>query len=719
MKLPEDVKVILDKLYQEGYEGYVVGGCVRDTLLGKKPKDWDICTNAKPNDILRVFKGYPIIPTGLKHGTVTVMVHNVGYEITTYRIDGEYSDGRHPDSVTFTSNLAEDLARRDFTINAMAYSEIEGIVDLYGGVKDLQKGLIRCVGKPLDRFDEDALRIMRAMRFASVLNFYIDEKTSNAMFTLYKNLDKIAKERINVELSKLLLGKGRYRIMKKYTDILSYVIPEIKPMIGFEQNSIWHNSDVWGHTLKVVKYVDNNDLNTSLAALLHDIGKPDTYTEVEGVGHFYGHYKRSVEIAENVLKELKFSNDIIDEVLKLIEYHDLEVGLNNKFIRRMMNKLSEPTLRKLIVLKHADILGQSQYQRTNRLQELKDFEELLNNFKTEEECFSLKQLQLNGKDLISLGYKPSKDMGIILNRVLEKVVEEELPNEKEELIKFVKGAFPVGNGNLREIAQDTIEISKTGSFVLGNRLVKLDTENKTKLFTDNDFENVYNVVRKNNVKNKTVSFEIRNEGTVDAVFRLGNKVGNLGILNFASAHHPGGGFENGAVAQEECLAYCSDLYVKQISGDGQKYYEINAENHTPLYTDTMFMSNVTFFRDSKYNKVVNPITCNVLTVPAVNMGVSLRQGIDYKKANAVMKNRMRKLLYLFAYYNCDTIVLGAFGCGVFGNKAEDVAQFWRELLVEENLAVYFKKIVFSIYDRPNSKSNCDIFKTVLGETAKK
>ena len=714
MKLPNDVKLILEKLSNSGYEGYVVGGCVRDTLLGKPPKDWDVCTNAKPDEIMQVFKGFEIIPTGLKHGTVTVVINKEGYEITTYRVDGDYSDGRHPDNVSFTTSLAEDLARRDFTINAMAYSEIEGIVDLYGGVKDLKKGIIKCVGKATDRFSEDALRIMRAMRFASVLNFDIEEKTSEAMLSLYQNLENVSKERINVELSKLLLGEGRYKILRKYTDIVAFIIPEIKPMIGFEQNSIWHDYDVWEHTLRVVKNVDNKDLNTLLAALLHDIGKPETYSEVDGVGHFYGHFKRSAELSESILRDLKFSNDIIEEVSLLSEYHDLDISLTNKFIRRVLNKLGESTFRKLLVLKRADIFGQSKYKREERLQELDSLLSMLNEFKMDEECFSLKHLKINGKDLISLGYKPGKKMGEILNRVFEKVVEEELPNEKEELLNYVKGAFPVMNGDLRQIAQETIEVSKQGSYNVGNRVIKFKTENKTKLFTDDNFEEVIKTVREKS-KNSKVAFEIKNEGTVDAVFRLKNVADSLGILNFASAHNPGGGFENGAVAQEECLAYCSDLYVKQIGGAGAEYYDINANNRTPLYTDTMFMSNVSFFRNSDYNFVGFPVTCNVLTVPAVNMGVALRQGISEDDANKVMKNRMRKLLYLFAYYDCKTIVLGAFGCGVFGNKAEDVARFWKELLIDESLAVYFDKVVFSIYDRPGRISNCEIFQRELGK----
>lgn len=438
MRLPLDVKYILNELNKNGFEAYVVGGCVRDSLLGKEPKDWDICTNALPEQTQKIFSAYNVILTGLQHGTITVMLNNVGYEITTYRIDGDYSDGRHPDSVKFTKNLELDLSRRDFTINAMAFSESEGIVDLYNGISDLKKGIIRCVGTPTERFSEDALRIMRAMRFASVLNFKIEDKTSKAMKELYQNLDKVSKERINVELSKLLLGKGSKKILEKYDYIIGYIIPEVQSMIGFEQNNPNHCYDVWKHTVEVVNNIKENDLPLKLAGLFHDIGKPLVYTETNGVGHFYGHAKKSGELTEEILKNLKYSNEIIDEVLLLVKYHDVDIALTNSFIRRMLNKLGENDFRKLFSLRRADILGQSMYKRREKLLELDRLEEMFNNFKIEEECFSLKQLELNGKDLISMGIKPGPQMGNILNVLLEKVINEELENNKEVLKIYVK-----------------------------------------------------------------------------------------------------------------------------------------------------------------------------------------------------------------------------------------------------------------------------------------
>lgn len=438
MNLPKDVQFILNTLNNKGFESYVVGGCVRDSLLGKRPKDWDICTNAKPEETMNVFKEFNIIPTGLQHGTITVILNNEGYEITTYRVDGEYSDGRHPDSVVFTPDLIEDLARRDFTINAMAYSEKEGIVDIYNGISDLKQGVIKCVGKATERFEEDALRIMRAMRFASVLNFEIEEKTKLAMFQLYKNLNRIAKERINVEFSKLLLGVGNVKILKEYSTIISYVIPDIKSMIGFNQHNPYHIYDVWEHTLEVIKNINNKDLNTLLAAFFHDIGKPKTFVlDYENIGHFYGHADVSVSICEKVLKDLKYSNENIEEVLKLVKYHDCVLSVSKKFVRRMLNKMDKDTFFKLLVLKRADNLGQSLKDRDIKLKEISEVEELLKNFDFEKECFSFKSLRLNGNDLIVMGYKPGKEMGIILNKLLNLVIEGELENTFEKLKEYV------------------------------------------------------------------------------------------------------------------------------------------------------------------------------------------------------------------------------------------------------------------------------------------
>ena len=441
MRLPEDVKFIFDTLHKNGLEGYVVGGCVRDTLLGKEPKDWDVCTNAKPEKVMSVFEGFNIIPTGLQHGTVTVVINHIGYEITTYRVDGDYSDGRHPDSVSFTSSLAEDLSRRDFTVNALAYNEIEGIVDIFGGIEDLRRKRIKCVGKAVDRFNEDALRILRALRFSSVLDFDIDIETKKAIFEVYKNLDKIAKERINAEFSKLILGINNVKILREYEKVIFYIIPELKKLKGFEQNNPYHTFDVWVHSLKTLSEIKEKDLELRLAALFHDIAKPNCYSiDEKGVGHFYEHPEISSEITENIMKYLKFSNEEISVVTTLIKNHDNQLSPTKKCLRKILNKMEMPLLLRLLELKKADIKAQNP-KYIDRLKDIEDFEEVIENFSVEEECFSLKHLKVNGNDLISMGIKPGKQMGEILNNLLSLVVDEQLVNERNELLKYIKNNY--------------------------------------------------------------------------------------------------------------------------------------------------------------------------------------------------------------------------------------------------------------------------------------
>lgn len=438
MNLPMDVKFILDKLHSSGLEGYVVGGCVRDTLLGKEPKDWDICTNAKPEKVMSVFEGFNIIPTGLQHGTVTVVINHIGYEITTYRVDGDYSDGRHPDSVSFTSSLVEDLSRRDFTVNALAYNEVEGIVDIFGGIDDLRRKRIKCVGKAVDRFNEDALRILRALRFSSVLGFDIDIETKKAIFEVYKNLDKIAKERINAEFSKLILGVNNVKILREYEKIIFYIIPELRKLKGFEQNNPYHTFDVWVHSLKTLYEIKEKDLELRLSALFHDIAKPICYSvDEKGIGHFYEHPEKSAEITEKIMKDLKFSNEEIYNVITLIKNHDNQLSSTKKCLRKILNKMEMPLLLRLLELKKADIKAQNP-KYISRLNEIKDFEKVIENFSVEDECFSLKHLKVNGNDLISMGIKPGKQMGEILNNLLSLVVEEQLVNERDELLKYIQ-----------------------------------------------------------------------------------------------------------------------------------------------------------------------------------------------------------------------------------------------------------------------------------------
>ena len=441
VRLPEDVKFILDTLHKNGLEGYVVGGCVRDTLLGKEPKDWDVCTNAKPEKVMSVFEGFNIIPTGLQHGTVTVVINHIGYEITTYRVDGDYSDGRHPDSVSFTSSLAEDLSRRDFTVNALAYNEVEGIVDIFGGIEDLRRKRIKCVGKAVDRFNEDALRILRALRFSSVLDFDIDIETKKAIFEVYKNLDKIAKERINAEFSKLILGVNNVKILREYEKVIFYIIPELKKLKGFEQNNPYHTFDVWVHSLKTLYEIKEKDLELRLAALFHDIAKPDCYSiDEKGIGHFYEHPEKSSEITENIMKDLKFSNEEISVVTTLIKNHDNQLSNTKKCLRKILNKMEMSLLLRLLELKKADIKAQNP-KYIDRLSDIEKFEKVIDNFSVEDECFSLKHLKVNGNDLISMGIKPGKQMGEILNNLLSLVVDEQLLNERDELLKYIQNNY--------------------------------------------------------------------------------------------------------------------------------------------------------------------------------------------------------------------------------------------------------------------------------------
>lgn len=435
MKIDMGAVEIISELNKAGFDGFVVGGCVRDSLLGKEPKDWDICTNALPEQVIEVFKEYKILPTGIKHGTVTIMVCDEGFEVTTYRIDGEYSDGRHPDEVKFTGELIEDLSRRDFNINAMAYSEKDGVVDYFGGKKDLENRLIKCVGSPYARFNEDSLRILRALRFASVMDFRIEEETAKAIYIFKDNLKNVSIERVNVEISKMLTGKGVSIILHEFKDVIFEIIPELKEIYGFKQNNPYHKHDVWCHTVEVVKEVEDDKI-LRISALLHDIGKPSSYTEIEGGGHFYGHPDKSVEISEIILKRLRYSNEEIEEALTLIKYHDVQFINTKKFIKRMLNKMGEEKFRKLLKLREADIRGQQGVVRDrNDINIIYGIENTLNGMKIEDECFKLSHLAINGNDLINMGYKPSKELGETLNNLLEMVLDEEVENIKEELLK--------------------------------------------------------------------------------------------------------------------------------------------------------------------------------------------------------------------------------------------------------------------------------------------
>jgi tRNA nucleotidyltransferase (CCA-adding enzyme) len=440
LKLPEAARYIINILEANGYEAYAVGGCVRDSLLGKQPKDWDICTSALPEQTMECFKQHHIIETGLQHGTITLMLSHQPYEITTYRIDGVYSDNRRPDTVAFTGSLKDDLSRRDFTINAMAYNPKSGVADYFGGQKDLQSGIIRCVGEADKRFGEDALRIMRALRFASVLGFSIEEDTSCSIFRNMKLLQNIAVERIASELTKLITGGGAFDILVKYTDIIAEFIPEISPMAGFEQNNPHHCNDVLRHTLKSVAYAPS-DIVLRLIMLFHDIGKPKCYTEDEGIGHFYGHPQISSDMARGILGRLKFDNNTIDRVTMLILYHDADLQPRRKHIKRWLHKMGEDMFRQLVEVKRADAKAQAAAFRQMKLVVLDEVSVILDEIIAQQQCFSLKDLAVNGRDLLEAGVPQGVQVGVILNRLMDMVIEEQIPNDRAELLAAVQELF--------------------------------------------------------------------------------------------------------------------------------------------------------------------------------------------------------------------------------------------------------------------------------------
>ena len=440
ISLPKDVEYIINTLQRAGYEAYAVGGCVRDTILNREPDDWDITTSAKPMEIKRLF---PVtIDTGIQHGTVTVLKNHVGYEVTTYRIDGEYADNRHPKEVIFTANLKEDLLRRDFTINAMAYNHEKGIIDEYGGLDDIRDGIIRCVGNPYDRFSEDALRIMRAVRFSAQLGYRIEEETSKAIIKLSPNLASISAERINTELTKLLLSPNPDYLRDAYRlGITGVVLPELDRCMECEQVNPHHCYSVGEHTLHSLKIVPDDKV-LRYTMLFHDFGKPDTQSVGEdGRMHFYGHPAVSERMASDIMHRLKFDNDTMNAVKLLCKNHDLEITEDNKHVRRAMNKLGTDNFGKLLMVKRADCMAQSDYKREEKLASLDNLTSIYNEIVNAGECVCMKDLAVCGRDLIDLGIKPGPAMGAILDELLNKVIDDPALNDREVLLEIVKEQY--------------------------------------------------------------------------------------------------------------------------------------------------------------------------------------------------------------------------------------------------------------------------------------
>lgn len=433
VNLPKKVAFIISEIEKAGFEAFAVGGCVRDTLLGREPDDWDITTSAKPEEIKSIFRS--TVDTGIQHGTVTVIIEKEGFEVTTYRIDGEYEDSRHPKEVVFTSNLIEDLKRRDFTINAMAYNGKCGIVDEFGGMEDIKNKLVRCVGNPKERFTEDALRIMRAVRFAAQLGYEIDYATREAMKALAPNLQNISAERICVELTKLIVSKNPDYIRDAYElGITKEILPEFDEAMRTEQNHPHHCFSVGEHILHGLKNVEEDKV-LRFAILFHDLGKVQTRTtDEDGFDHFYGHANVSADIANQICRRLRFDNDTRTKVVRLVKYHDIKIELTSKAVRKAIHLVGEELFPLLIKMKRADMLAKSSLKRTENLERLEYIEAIYTDILEQQQCLSLKMLAVTGKDLLDAGMQPGKEIGETLNRLLEIVLEEPEKNTKEYLM---------------------------------------------------------------------------------------------------------------------------------------------------------------------------------------------------------------------------------------------------------------------------------------------
>lgn len=432
--LPPPVLAALERLWAAGFEAWIVGGCVRDLLLGRTPTDYDLTTSARPEQTKAVFAGERVLETGIRHGTVTVLGEGMPLEITTYRVDGGYSDARHPDGVTFSASLREDAARRDLTINAMAYAPGRGIQDFFGGREDLARGLIRAVGDPRRRFQEDALRVLRSLRFASVLSFAIEEETAAAARQEAGGLRQLSAERVFQELSKLLCGPAVGPVLLAYPDILGQVLPELRPMVGFDQRSRHHCYDLYTHTAVAVAHVAPR-LPLRLAMLLHDVGKPETFSlGQDGQGHFYSHAKRSAALAEEILARLRAPKKLREEVVTLVRLHDAPVEPEG--IRRWLNKLGPEGFFDLLEVQRGDAAGQGPAYCT-RISRTDALERQARALLARQPCLTLRELAVDGRDLLALGYR-GPALGAALQRLLAQVLAGALPNEKGGLLQWLR-----------------------------------------------------------------------------------------------------------------------------------------------------------------------------------------------------------------------------------------------------------------------------------------
>ncbi|MBQ8029200.1 MAG: CCA tRNA nucleotidyltransferase [Clostridia bacterium] len=436
IELTSQAEKALELLENSGFEAFVVGGFVRDCVMQRHCNDVDITTNAFPEEIKECFSSFKTIDTGIKHGTVTVLIDEIPIEITTYRSDGVYSDNRHPESISFCKSLKEDVSRRDFTINALAYSRKAGIVDYFGGVKDIENKTIRAIGDPEKRFREDALRILRAIRFSSVLGFEIEEKTKCAIHQLKNLICNISVERIAVEMKRLLCGKNVKNVMLEYFDVFQLVCPELSGMKGFDQRNFHHKFDIWEHTAVVVENAPSVDY-LRLTALFHDCGKVDTFSlDKNGVGHFYSHASVSAEKAETALRRLKFDNFTVSRVKTLVKIHDTPLEESETYLKKRLSKLGYNVLKELISVQRADTLGLAD-EFHSRKEHFDCLEEMIEKIILQGQCFSIKDLAVDGNDLIEIGFR-GKAIGEALAFLLEAVIGEKVENQKESLINYLK-----------------------------------------------------------------------------------------------------------------------------------------------------------------------------------------------------------------------------------------------------------------------------------------
>ena len=434
-------KIAIDLLKSNGFEAFLIGGSVRDYIMGLPIGDIDITTNATPQQVKSVFCDFRVIETGIKHGTVTVLIDNEPLEITTYRSEGAYSDNRHPDCVTFSQSLSDDVVRRDFTMNAIAYDFSDGFCDLVGGIKDINNQTIRCIGDAETRFREDALRILRALRFSSVLGFSIEKNTEKAIHKCKDLLKNISAERIREEFTKLICGKNAFSVLQEYSDVISVFIPEIQRCVGFEQKNRHHCYDVYTHTLKAVEK-SKADAVIRLSLFFHDIGKPIVaHFDEKGEQHYYGHPKKSAEMTEAIMKRLRFDNETKNKVVTLVALHDSPIMVNNntypdkKRLKKLMSKIGKDMIYDLIHIKYCDNSAQQpEYFRGEDF--YKATYSMIDEIISQQECFSIKDLKINGNDLISMGFN-GKEIGKILNNVLERVINETLANNYNDIRDFI------------------------------------------------------------------------------------------------------------------------------------------------------------------------------------------------------------------------------------------------------------------------------------------